>query len=183
MILLASVAAKTEIFSRLDGYYREYASAAPYIAENSTLIGLRLHDKLEGRLFPAKVPVFIQASSRIASIRHSVDLKNFQGQSSDHPIQLRPGVAATAALGGNLAITALPPRVDLMAYERQMGRAIDYVLLHGFRDAVEDKVALARLDAQLRDNYKLVYVSEPRGFVHLYARSSANRPANAKQSR
>lgn len=155
----------------------------PHIAENSTLIGLRLHNRLQGRPFPANVDVLIQASSRIASLRHSVDLKNFQGQSSDHPIQFRPGVAATAALGGNAAITALPPRVDLMAYERQTGRPIDYVLLYGFRDAVEDKDALARLDAQLRENYRLIYVSEPRGFVHLYSRSAATRPAKAGQGR
>jgi hypothetical protein len=179
IILFVSVAVRFEIFNRLDGYYREYASAAPYIAENSTLIGLRLHNRLDGRPFPANVDVLIQAGSRIASIRHSVDLKNFQGQSSDHPIQFRPGIAATAALGGDSAITAVPPRVNLMAYEQQTGRPIDYILFYGFRDAVENKDALARLDAQLRGNYRLIYVSKPRGFVHLYARNLAIRPANA----
>jgi hypothetical protein len=183
LVVLASTAAKTEIFARIDDYYREYASAAPHIAENSTLIGLRLHTEMDGRPFPDKVSVLIQASSRIASARHSVDLKNFQGQSSDHPIQFRPGIAATAALGGNTAITARPPQVNLMAYERQTGRLIDYVLLYGFRHAVEDKEALARLDAQLRESYKLIYVSEPRGFVHLYLRSSATRPADANERR
>jgi hypothetical protein len=183
LIVLGSSAARTEIFARIDDYYREYASAAPHIAENSTLIGLRLHTEMDGRPFPARVSVLIQACSRIASLRHSVDLKNFQGDSNAHPIQFRPGIAATAALGGNFAITARPPQVDLMAYERQTARPIDYVLLYGFRHAVEDKEALGRLDAQLRENYTLIYVSEPRGFVQLYQRSAAARPADAKEGR
>jgi hypothetical protein len=183
VILLASVAVKAEVFARLNNYYREYASAAPHIAEKSTLIGLRLHDRMEGRRFPANVPVLIQACSRIASERHSVDLKNFQGESSAHPIQFRRNVSATAALGGDPAITAVPPQVDLMAYERQTGRPIDYVLLYGFRNAVGDTEALERLDAQLREHYRLIYVSEPRGFVHLYLRNAATRLGHAGQGR
>jgi hypothetical protein len=171
LILFASVAVKAEAFARLNDLFHEYASAAPHIAENSTLIGLRLHTRMDGRRFPAKVSVFIQAGSRIATERHSLDLKNFQGESSAHPIQFRAGIAATRALGGDPAITATPPQVDLMAYERQSGRPIDYVLLYGFRRAVDDKEALARLDMQVRANYELIYVSEPRGFVHLYQRS------------
>jgi hypothetical protein len=180
MLLLVSVAVRFEIFARLNGYYREYASAAPYIAKNSTLIGLRLHDRLQGQPFPANVDVLIQAGSRIASLRHSVDLKNFQGQSNDHPIQFRPGVSATAALGGDRAITALPPRLKLMDYERQTGQPIDYVLFYGFRDAVADKDALARIDAQLREDYRLIYVSKPRELVHLYARNAGNRSVDAR---
>ena len=182
IILFASVAVRLEIFNRLDGYYREYASSAPHIAENSTLIGLRLHNRLLDRPFPAKLDVLIQACSRIASARHSADLKNFQGQSSDHPIQFRPGVAATAALGGDAAIVSLPPRVDLMAYERLTGRPIDYILFYGFREAVADKDALARLDRQLSGNYRLIHVSEPRGLVRLYARDSSIRPAESRKA-
>jgi hypothetical protein len=171
-ILLASTTIKAGAFERLNGYYEEYASAAPHIVRNSTLIGLRLHNSLDGRPFPAKAPVLIQACSRIASERHSMDLKNFQGQAREHPILFRPGVGATAALGGNQAMTARPPRLDLMGYERQTGRAIDYVMLYGYREAVADQAALEKLDVQLRAHYRRVYVSAPSGFVQLYVRQS-----------
>jgi len=172
LVLFGSAVVRIGIFSHLDGLYREYASAAPHIARNSTLIGLRLHNTFQGRPFPAKMDVLIQAGSRLASIRHSVELKNFQGQSSDHPVQFRPGVGASAALGGDSAIISLSSRIKLMEYERQTGRAIDYVLLYGYRDAVFSTDALARIDAQLEGNYRLVFVSQPTSFVHLYKRSS-----------
>ena len=176
-LLLGSLLVRIEVFAKLDGLYQEYASAAPYVAENSTLIGLRLQNRYQDRSFPSKRDVFIQAGSRLASIRHSVELKNFQGQSNDHPIQFRPGIGATPALGGDPAITSVPPRIRLMEYERRTGRAIDYVLLCGFRDAVEDQRAFSKIDAQLRGNYSLVFTSQPTGFVHVYARCSANGPA------
>lgn len=172
LVLLCSIAVRFTVFARLDGYYREFEAASAHIEENSTLIALRLHNRLDGKPFPADVDVLIQAGSRLASLRHSIDLKNFQGQSNDHPIQFRPGIAATAPLGGNNAVTGLPPRIDLMAYERQTGRPIDYVLVYGFRHAVYNTKALARLDEQLHDNYRLIFVSEPLGLVRLYARSS-----------
>jgi hypothetical protein len=57
-----------------------------------------------------------------------------------------------------------------MAYEQQTGRAIDYVLLFGLRNAVTNEYALARIDEQLRENYRLIYVSRPRALLHLYER-------------
>jgi hypothetical protein len=172
-LVVLSLVVRLGVFARLDGYYLEYASAAPHIAENSTLIGLRLHNRWQGRPFPAKVDVLIQAASRIASIRHSVDLKNFQGQSGEHPVQFRAEVSATAALGGDREITALPPRVKLMNYEQQTGRPIDYVLIYGFRTEVENRTGLARIDAQLQENYRLIFVSKPRGLIHVYKRNIA----------
>lgn len=171
VLVLASVALRFPSFTRLNDYYQELASTAPHIAKNSTLIALRLHHRMHDKPFPAKVDVLIQAGSRLATARHSVDLKNFQGQSSDHPIQFRTGISATAALGGDRAITSLPPQIKLMNYERQTGRAIDYVILYGFRDAVANKDALAQLDAQLDATYRLIYTSRPRGLTQLYARN------------
>jgi hypothetical protein len=179
-LMLLSLVPRTQVFSELDGYYHEYASAAPHIAEDSTLVSIRLNNQLFDRPFPAKVDVLIQAGSRIASQRHSVDLKNFQGQSEDHPIQFRPGVGAADALGGDGALISLSPRIDLMAYERQTGHPIDYVLVHGFRHLAMNPDGLESLDRQLRKNYRLVFVSKPRGFVHLYARNFDSQPGTGR---
>lgn len=172
-ILATSFMARANTFSQIDSYYREYASIAPYIASDSTLIGLRLHKYLNGKQIPAKMDVLFQAGSRIATMRHAVDLKNFQGQSPDHPIQFRPGTNATAALGGNSAITDVPPRVDLLTYERQTGRAIDYVILWGFREEISHHPSTAALYEQLDRHYRLIFTSKPRGLANLYARDDA----------
>jgi hypothetical protein len=169
-VILMSVAVRFDIFTTVNSYYREYASAAPFIAKNTTLVGLRLN-----RL-AADVDVFIQAGSRLATARHSVDLKNFQGQAPEQPIQFRPGTSAYTSLGGDAAITALPPQVDLMAYERTTGRAIDYFLIWGDRSAVEDREALRRLDSQLEKYYSVIHVSKPRGLLHLYGRNRSVSP-------
>jgi hypothetical protein len=138
---------------------------------------------MDGKPFPAFKAVFIQAGSRLATERHAVDLKNFQGQSSDHPVQFRPGVAATRPLGGDSALTSRPPTIDLMAYERQTGRAIDYVLTYGYPAAVGDTSALARLNAQILANYRLEVVSEPTGFVRLYSRLPTGGRGGEERSR
>jgi hypothetical protein len=171
-ILALSVSVRFDVFTRIDGYYRELTSTAPYIAENSTLIALRLHDSYQGQPFPARVDVLIQAGSRIASMRNSVDLKNFQGHSNDHPIQFRPGVSATGALGGDAAIVSFPPRINLMEYERRTGRQIDYVLVYGFRNEVNNLTALFRFERQLEESYRLIRTSEPLGLARLYERRS-----------
>src|SRR5690606_9529493 len=97
-LVLFSLVPRTQVFSQIDGWYREYASAAPHIAPDSTLVSIRLSNRLFGRPFPAKIDVLIQAGSTVASMRHAVDLKNFQGQSEGHPIRFKPGVGAAADL-------------------------------------------------------------------------------------
>ncbi len=174
--VLLSTAIRFNVFSRINDYYGEIAQVQPHIAPQSSLVALRLHHSYLGETYPARLDVFIQAGSRIASLRHSVDLKNFQGQSNDHPIQFRSGVSATAALGGDSSLTAFPPRIQLMEYERRTGRRIDYVVTYGARGEVDNVSALRRLDEQLAGNYKLVYTSQPRGLVRLYARDLTGTP-------
>lgn len=183
LILSVATLLRSEIFADLNDYYREFASASPHIAENSSLIALRLHKEMDGKPFPALRSVFVQAGSRLATERHAVDLKNFQGQSSDHPIQFRPGIAATRPLGGDSAITAQPPTIDLMAYERETGRTIDYVLTYGYPAAVADSDALERLESQIRANYRLDFISKPTGFVHLYSRLPSGPSGGQEQGR
>ena len=176
VILLSATLLRFEIFTTLNDYYREIASASSHIAKNSSLVALQLQSEMDGEPFPALKAVFIQVGSRLATERHAVDLKNFQGQSSDHPIQFRPGIAATRLLGGDSALTDRPPTIDLMAYERQTGRAINYVLTYGNPAAVANTDALERLDQQILANYRLEFVSQPTGFVRLYSRLPAGAP-------
>lgn len=172
LVLAGSLVLRLGIFMRIDGYYRELMTLAPHIAQNTSLITLRLHNTYQGRPFPADLDIFIQAGSRLADASSSIDLKNFQGQSKDHPIQFLPGISATAPLGGDRALVSLPPRVELMAYEQLTGRQIDYIVTYGFRNESNNISALSRLDHQLRDNYRLIYISEPLGFARLYERNS-----------
>lgn len=171
LVLAVSLVLRLGIFMRIDGYYRELMSLAPHISPNTSLIALRLHNTYQGRPFPAKLDVFIQAGSRLADASHAVDLKNFQGQSKDHPIQFQPGISATAPLGGDRALVSIPPSADLMAYEKSTGRPIDYVITYGFANEANYISALSRLDNQLKQNYRLIYVSAPLGFARLYERN------------
>lgn len=164
-LVLFSLSIRIPIFTRLDSLYQELASTAPHIKENSSLVLLRLHSS------PARMDVLIQSGSRIADSRHSIDLKNFQGQAEDHPIQFRPGIGAAAALGGDAAIVSLSPNIRLMAYEQQTGRPIDYVLVYGFRQFAMNSRGLAAVDRQLKADYQLVATSNPLGFARLYERT------------
>jgi hypothetical protein len=169
-LLALSLWARMPVFERLDGYYDAFAAAAEHIKPDSTLVSIRLTNDIHGQPFPAKLDVLIQAGSRIASERHSVDLKNFQGQSEDHPIQFREGVPASALLGGDGALISLSPEIQLMAYERNTGRAIDYVVLYGFRDFTINPVGLASIETQLLRDYVLVFATPSSGFVSVYER-------------
>jgi hypothetical protein len=173
LLVALSGAVRLEIFARLNSYYQEFREVAAAIPERSSLIVLRLHEFHRGKYFPAKVDVLIQVGSRIASERHSVDLKNFQAQSKDHPIRFRSGVSATAALGGDRALTSLPPRIDLLAYERITGKPIDYVMVYGYPIEVENRTGLRRLNEQIEGSYRLVATSRRTGLVRLYERHSA----------
>lgn len=171
LVLIAlSLWARIPLFDRLDSYYEELVTAGGYIRPDSTLVALRTTAHIGGHPFPAKVDVLIQSGSLVASQRHSVDLKNFQGQADDHPIQFKPGIGAADALGGDAALISLSPRIDLMAYERQTGRTIDYVLLYGFRQFPINPDGLARIESQLLRHYALTYESPSNGFVRLYQR-------------
>lgn len=162
LVLIVS-AVRLVAVSRLNDAFDEFVSVQDHIRPHSTLVALRLSRQGAG------AGPFIQAGSHLATLTHSADLKNFQGQASEHPIQFKPGRSAYAALGGDAAIVAVPPRVDIMGYERNTGRPIDYVLLWGEEpDGRED--ATAALFAQIEEYYDLVAVSEPRGLQRLYRR-------------
>lgn len=149
-------------FARINNDYEEFVSVRDVIEPHSTLVALRLSGDGKG-------DVFIQAGSYLATLTNSVDLKNFQGQASEHPIQFKPGRSAYAALGGDGAFVASPPTVDVMGYERQTSRAIDYFLVWGEMPEGKEDAAATLLD-QLAEHYDLVAVSEPRGWQRVYRR-------------
>lgn len=169
-LLAFSVHLRLPVFQRLDAYYREMASVGQHIERGSSLVSIRMTNNLAGVPFPARLDVLIQAGSRIASERHAVDLKNFQAQSPDHPIQFKPGIGAIAAFGGDAPLISLAPTLDLMAYERSTGQRIDYILLYGIRRAPMSRKGLDNLDRQLASDYDEVATSAPLGLATLYRR-------------
>ncbi len=162
-LVIAAGVVRWDAFARLNDRFGEFVSVADRVAPHSTLVALRLSDEGAG------AGPFIQAGSHLATLTDSVDLKNFQGMAPSHPIQFAPGRSAYGALGGDAAIVAVPPRVDLMAYERRTGRRIDYVLLWGEPPSGGED-AVAALVEQVEANYDLVAVSRPRGLQRLYRR-------------
>jgi hypothetical protein len=169
-LIMAAGMIRWHLLGDINRAYGEYSATATYIQPSSTLIGLRLHPPVHRDPYPAREDVLIQAGSLIATLRHSVDLKNFQGQVAGHPIQFRAGRGAQAHLGGDARIVAVPPRIDLMAYERSTGEPIDYVILWGHRKWVAASADLASLEADLTEYYRLEFISSPRGLARLFAR-------------
>ena len=154
-----------DIFHHLNSRYQEFVSVKDSIKPNSTLVALRLSKQGEGS------GPFIQVGSHLATLTQSVDLKNFQGQSKEHPIQFISGRSAYAALGGDSAITAVPPHVNIMAYEQATGRAIDYILLWGETPEFFETEADA-LRKYIESHYELIKISGPLGLQYLYEKKA-----------
>lgn len=159
-----------------DAEIREYLSGAPVVKPGSTVLPLWAVD-LESGLKPGgrRVRPLIERAGYLTADRGVVDLHHFPGYLTIFPIQFAPGYGILESgrddrrsfrLGADL--------VDVQHYERLGHGRIDYVWLWG-RVAADTMLRAEPLSRQLfqilEDDYDLVYRSEARGFLEVYARA------------
>jgi hypothetical protein len=172
-------------YRQLDGYLAEYLSAAPHVAEGSTILpltfapfGPREGGAIDGRkLISYRVQVFQHVNGWIATERGGIDLDNSQAHTSHAPLRWRPELDPFTLMNTrSFGMEAEPPCVELWTYPA-LGGAIDYVLVWGATEpAAHDECGGAVLSELGRD-YERVFTSEPRGMVALYRPRGASTAA------
>jgi hypothetical protein len=164
-------------YATLNGLLDEYASAAPAIRSQETVLPVSFSHTgrdADGRNLTVYVGAFRHAGGYLAAEREAASLLNYEAALGYFPLRYRPEVnpfvyldaAPKAAHGG---LEEAPPRVDIAGYEERTGVRVDCVLLWDLRDADRTKKETQDVLKQLEGRFERAYVS-PRGLVQVYRR-------------
>ncbi len=172
-ISLSMLALHSATYAELNGYMDEYVSAAHHIESNTTLLPLSLpyRDDVEaGRLPLRQIQPFLHAAGHIATERHVVDLANYEGWwYGVFPIIFRPGLSPYTHIWRKDLAPGSGSSVDFITYTDRTGGRVDYVLIWGLLDRLDEAATTRSVRAQLEEGYDLIHTS-PRKLMHLYRR-------------
>ena len=165
------------VHAALNGSVKEYLAVARSIDDESTVLPLYLtRDSAPPpglrALYPnMRYDELRHALGYIALDKRIVDLVDYQAAKAYFPITYDAVKDPSRYLseGGLKALEYPPFTLDIAGYAEKTGATVDYVLLWGDLDAVRQRSDVQNMLQQLTD-YELVFVSEPRGLLHLYAR-------------
>ncbi len=176
VLFLAGTTFRLVKYHQLDPYVAEYLSAAPHVAQGSTILpltfapfGPREGGAIDGKkLLSYRVQVFQHVNGWLATERGGIDLDNSQAHTRHAPLRWRPELDPFTLMNTRpFGMEAEPPCVELWTYPA-LGAAIDYVLVWGATQAAAKDECGAAVLSELRRDYERVFVSEPRGMVELY---------------
>jgi hypothetical protein len=171
--------ARWSTYHAFDREVAEYVSIGHVLRPGATLVPLNFvqdDNPPPGMQYSKSARPTLQASGWLMAERKVVDLSHFEAYLQFFPIAFRDGVDPKASIGnGKIWIDQSPPDVRLVGHDRAPGHpgSIDYVLVFGLRQAspeVRHAPATERVLTQLKQGYRRVAVSKPRGLVQLYER-------------
>jgi len=153
-------------YRKLNGYLREYTSAAAHIRSGSTILPICVSDRgltSNGAPLTLKIRCFIHAGSYLAVQRDLVDLSNYEAEAGYFPILFRPEIDPAKYL-------SVANGFDILNYPARSGGrgSVDYVFIWQVRESMPTELA-AYIEPQLARGYELIFTS-PNGFGHLYRR-------------
>jgi hypothetical protein len=176
-IALAVLALNTMRYGEINDYLGEYLSGSSLVEPNATLLSLcfsHYANEPDGRPLAHKIAPFAHASSYISAERRSLELDNYEAQTSYFPLMFRPRLNPAVHIAVSKPAFQCPhqapPRVDFLTYPQRTGGRVDYVLLWGARDEQLGSAEAKDILRQLEAGYELVYTSPQRGLVQLYRR-------------
>jgi hypothetical protein len=175
-LFVAATALRVAKYEQLEGYLAEYESAAPHVAEGSTILpvtispfGPRRGGTLDGKkMLSYRVQPFRHVTGYIATDRHGIDLDNSQAKTKHTPLRWRPELNPFTAMETRpFGMESEAPCIELWTYPALGGR-IDYVLLWGDEVAAAKDECGSKVLAELAADWERVFVSRPRGLVQLF---------------
>jgi len=177
---LLLTAHRAAAYREIDGYTREYMSAASHIEPRSTLLPINFggpQPPLGGDHITWLTDPFLHLGARIALKTDGVHLGSPLLSSvifGYFPIAYRPGVDPFRLFDKY----ALEPRgnpkfLDIASYNDRTPGRIDYVLFWPMTPDIAAQPAVRAIVSRLSRHYDLVYLSHGRGPVHLYRRRAA----------
>ena len=165
------------LHAALNTHLREFVSAETVIEDKSTVLPLILVNGTNayppaGLALPnMRYSEVLHAVGYIALERSTVTLNDYQASKGYFPLRYKEVTSPVEHLseGGLAGLERSPFAFDLRAYEAETGVAVDYLLLWGDLEEVGERPDVQAIFAQLAP-YDLIYTSERRGLMHVYAR-------------
>jgi hypothetical protein len=165
-------------YASFNEYLKEYVSVAPQLEADRTLLPMPFSRELQtenGRLAASKIGVFRHAAGYLAAERGVIDLENYEATTRYFPFKYREEINPYRRLGlgegADRGLQAEPPEVDIVAYEKNTGKRVDYVLVWNVLPEQRDTPAGKKIFEQIDRGYELTYTS-PRQLLRLYRRKS-----------
>jgi hypothetical protein len=174
----ALMAYRIPLHAMLVSDIQEYVDAAAVIENDATVLPLNLASRTVPTALSAMVPelrydALGQAVGYVALERQIVNLRNYQAAKGYFPLIYKEARNPALFLSekGYNGLGQRPFAFNLEAYRQETGVGVDYVLIWGDLGAQRGQPDIQNVLAQLSD-YKLIYTSEPRGLMHVYALSA-----------
>lgn len=156
---------------RYDRQVSEFLTVERAMTPGKTLVAFRFtvfKPPLGSQRYDQLDPLAHEAS-RVAADTGDIDIRNLEGQFPYYLYRFRPALESLAQR--YLDDYDVPPQVNLGAYNRDSGRAVDYVLLVGLNQAsatVRNAPGTRAIEQVLAHNYVHVMTTRPTGLVELY---------------
>jgi hypothetical protein len=128
--------------------YTSIAEALPSGALVLPLNGSMAGERHDGSISVTKVDSMRHAIGYLAVSRGVIDLANYQPNTGHFPLRWNESVAPFGRLFSRADLEQVPPRVDLLRYERETGIAVDAVLLWDFVDRSKPEIGRVYADLE-----------------------------------
>jgi hypothetical protein len=176
---LAFLALHAGRYAAFNEQLAEYASAAPHIPRQATVLPLAFShtgQDAQGRPLSVRVSPFRHAGGLLAVEGGAVDLTNYEGDTGYFPLLFRPELNPIKLISRDRTnpdrgISGLPPQVDFLSYPERAGQSVDYVMLWDLGDDLRGNPGTQRILDQLRKGYGDPVYESPGRRVQLYRRT------------
>jgi hypothetical protein len=158
-------------YALIDQHLAEIAEAGEHIEADHTFLYLSYSNHGEqpnGRELAFRTEPFLHAGCYISAEKRLVDLSLYEANEDYFPIYYRPPLNPYVHLSvGLLGIEQQPPRAQILAYTKQSGGRVDYVLIWGLRQDRLGELGVRKVLDQLAMRYDVVWRGAD-GLVTLY---------------
>ena len=176
VVTVLSMNYRLPIHRQINTVLKEYVAAASVVPAGAVALPLNLEERYQAEglkpvLGRAKFDAFEHAASYATLKRPFANLRNFEPERPYFPLQYRPGRDPNIYLSPDGAFSRFeqrPLHLSLAAYRARTGVRIDYVLVWGRVEEVSARPDIVDLYDQLNSDYELVFISSPRGLMHVY---------------
>jgi len=162
----------SENHAAVNKYYAEYLSALGQFEHNSTILAIRVISPMPDSVGMSLHHKLLQGGSYYAISRDSVDVKLFQARSRFVPVAYKPEKNPYSHWIKDEEVVRPVPKIDLEKFSNLSDKPLDYILVWGnLREAFKyPQLAspLKELLEKIDREYKLISVSQPLGYMHLF---------------
>ncbi|MCZ6590981.1 MAG: hypothetical protein O7B98_07560 [Alphaproteobacteria bacterium] len=170
LLVVLATTLNTMKLGDLDADFAELLSGAESVAPRSTVLLLRIIGPVDDATALEAEHLAIQAGGYYTALRNTIDVRLAQATTNTVPIKFVRGHSIFEAWISNLELSAGLPMPDFGSFERVMGYPLDYVIVWGRLDQIEDNRKQAFL-RRLTPYYRQVFRSRETGRLRVFQRN------------